>query len=260
MRKRIFEIVEASKDGDTLSSVYDIAILITVIVSLVPLAFKDSSPAFNMIDKISAGIFIVDYLLRWITADYKFDSNGLLPFARYPFTFMALVDLISILPSITVMSSAFKVFRVFRMLKVMRVFRTMRVVRVFKAARYSRSMEIIGNVIQNSKEALAAVGTLAVLYVLVSALVVFNIEPDTFGNFFEAIYWATVSLTTVGYGDIYPVTATGKLVAMLSSVFGIAVVALPSGIITAGYMDEITKHGGDENEDGNEKAELKEEH
>lgn len=242
MRKRLFEIIEASKDGDKLSSVYDSIILVTVIVSLVPLAFKEQTSVFYVIDKVSATIFIIDYLLRWSTADYKFNNKGLLSFIKYPFTFMALVDLISILPSITLMSSAFKVFRVFRMLKVMRVFRTMRVFRVFKAARYSKSMDIIANVIKNSKDALAAVGTLAVLYVLVSALIVFNIEPDTFGDFFEAIYWATVSLTTVGYGDIYPITATGKFVAMLSSVFGIAIVALPSGIITAGYLEELTKH------------------
>ena len=127
------------------------------------------------------------------------------------------------------------------MLKVVRVFRTMRVFRVFKAARYSKSIEIIGNVIRNSKEALFAVGTLAILYVLISALIVFNIEQDTFNSFFEAVYWATVSLTTVGYGDIYPVTTIGKFVAMISSVFGIAIVALPSGIITAGYMEELTK-------------------
>ena len=244
MRKRLFEIIEASKEGDVASSVYDSIILVTVITSLVPLAFKDQTAAFYIIDKISVTIFIIDYSLRWCTADYKFSKRGLIPFIKYPFTFMAIVDMISILPSITLMSSAFKVFRVFRMLKVMRVFRTLRVFRVFKAARYSRSMDIIANVIKNSKEALAAVGTLAVLYVLISALIVFNIEPDTFGNFFEAIYWATVSLTTVGYGDIYPVTSTGKFVAMLSSVFGIAVVALPSGIITAGYLEELTKHGG----------------
>lgn len=67
----------------------------------------------------------------------------------------------------------------------------------------------------------------------------FNVEPDTFDSFFDAFYWATVSLTTVGYGDIYPVTVIGKIVAMISSVFGIAVVALPSGIITAGYLDKI---------------------
>lgn len=248
MRKRIFEIIEASKDGDVLSSVYDSIILVTVIVSLVPLAFKDQTAVFTVIDKVSAAIFIIDYLLRWSTADYKFGRNEPLSFIKYPFTFMAIVDLVSILPSVTLMSSAFKVFRVFRMLKVMRVFRTMRVFRVFKAARYSKSMDIIANVIKNSKDALAAVGTLAILYVLISALIVFNVEPDTFGSFFDAVYWATVSLTTVGYGDIYPVSVTGRIVGMVSSVFGIAIVALPSGIITAGYMDELTnqKKGDDD--------------
>lgn len=240
-RKRIYEVIEAASDGDKLSSIYDSFILVTVIVSLIPLAFKEQAPLFNTIDKITVTIFIADYILRWITADYKLDSKETTAFIKYPFTPMAIVDLLSILPSITMMSSAFKVFRVFRMLKVMRVFRTMRVFRVFKAARYSKSMEIIGNVIRNSTSALAAVGTLAVLYVLVSALIVFNVEPDTFNDFFEAIYWATVSLTTVGYGDIYPVTAVGKFVAMVSSVFGIAIVALPAGIITAGYMEELTK-------------------
>ena len=240
-RKRIYEVIEASKDGDKLSSIYDSFILITVIVSLTPLAFKEQTPLFSAIDKITVTIFIIDYILRWITADYKLGRKESTSFIKYPFTPMAIVDLLSILPSITVMSNVFKVFRVFRMLKVMRVFRTMRVFRVFKAARYSKSMEIIGNVIRNSTSALAAVGTLAVLYVLVSALIVFNVEPDTFGDFFEAIYWATVSLTTVGYGDIYPVTAVGKFVAMISSVFGIAIVALPAGIITAGYMEELTK-------------------
>ena len=73
-----------------------------------------------------------------------------------------------------------------------------------------------------------------------SALVIFNVEPQTFDNFFEAIYWATVSLTTVGYGDIYPTSDIGRIITMISSVFGIAIVALPAGIITAGYMDEIS--------------------
>lgn len=255
MRKRIYEIIEASKDGDKLSAVYDSFILITVIISLIPLVFKEQTPLFVHIDKVTVSIFIVDYILRWGTADYKFGEKSLFSFIKYPFTFMALVDFLSILPSITLMSSAFKVFRVFRMLKVMRVFRTMRVFRVFKAARYSKSIDIIINVIKNSKEALAAVGTLAILYVLVSAMIVFNIEPDTFDDFFDAIYWATVSLTTVGYGDIYPVTDVGKFVAMLSSVFGIAVVALPSGIITAGYMDELLKSKTTEKKDDSEEQE-----
>ena len=80
---------------------------------------------------------------------------------------------------------------------------------------------------------------MAVAYVLVSALVIYNVEPESFPSFFDAIYWATISLTTVGYGDIYPVSTIGRIVTMLSSVFGIAIIALPSGVITAGYLEEI---------------------
>lgn len=76
-------------------------------------------------------------------------------------------------------------------------------------------------------------------YVFISALVIFNVEPETFSSFFDALYWATVSLTTMGYGDIYPVSTFGRIVTMLSSFIGIAIVALPAGIITAGYMEEL---------------------
>ena len=88
---------------------------------------------------------------------------------------------------------------------------------------------------------LSAVATMAVAYILVSALVIYNVEPESFETFFDAIYWATISLTTVGYGDIYPVTTIGRIVTMISSAFGIAIIALPSGVITAGYLAEINK-------------------
>ena len=152
---------------------------------------------------------------------------------------MAIIDLISILPSLTVINDGLKVLRVLRMIRALRVFR------VFKAMRYSKSFEIIGNVLRSSKDSLIAVCALASGYIVISALIVFNVEPDSFNNFFDAIYWATVSLTTVGYGDIYPVTTIGKMVSMASSFFGIAVVALPSGIITVGYLDELNKNKKD---------------
>ena len=117
----------------------------------------------------------------------------------------------------------------------------MRVLRVFKFVRYSKNLQIIINVIKRSRKALLTVGLLAIGYVYISALVIFNVEPDTFGTIFDAIYWAVVSLTTVGYGDIYPVSWIGRAIAMSSSFFGIAVVALPAGIITAGYMSELRK-------------------
>ena len=192
---------------------------------------------FHIIDAIAVMIFIVDYLLRWGTADYKLNKKGIVPFIKYPFTFMAIIDLVSILPSITLMNGSLRVLRVIRL------FRTFRIFRIFKAVRYSKSIRIIKDVIQNSKESLIAVGVLAIMYILISALIIINIEPDSFNNYFDAVYWATVSLTTVGYGDIYPVTSLGKVITMISSFFGIAIIALPSGIITAGFMESInTEH------------------
>ena len=235
IRKRIYEIIEKAEDEDKLSHVYDISMILIIILSLVPLLFKQEITALKIIDKATVSIFIVDYLLRWITADYRFDKKGFFSFIRYPFSFMAIIDLISILPSLSIINSGFKVLRVLRMI------RALRVVRVFKAVRYSKNFEIIGNVLRSSKDSLIAVCALAIGYIIISALIIFNVEPDSFDTFFDAVYWATVSLTTVGYGDIYPVSTVGRIITMISSLFGIAVVALPAGIITAGYMKELEK-------------------
>ncbi len=235
MRKRIYEIIEVSKDNDILSLYYDILMMISIVVSIIPLAFKETNSVFRLIDVVTAILFIIDYLLRLITADYKLGKEGLVSFVRYPFTPWAIIDLISILPTLTILSSGFKLLRLFR------IFRTFRIFRVFKAFRYSKSIVIIVNVIKNSKDALVAVCTMAVGYIIVSALIIYNVEGDSFATFFDAIYWATVSLTTVGYGDIYPVTTAGRIITMISSMFGIAVVALPAGIITAGYLDALNE-------------------
>lgn len=240
MRNRIFEIIEASKDGDKLSTAYDLFMMAAIIVSLVPLGFKTETTPLRVMDKVCVVIFVIDYLLRWLTADFKFGSRSAVSFLRYPVSVMAVIDLLSILPSVTVLNKGFKVLRVLRML------RALRVLRVMKFARYSKSIRIIANVFKKSREPLTAVGALALAYVVVSALIIINVEPDSFDSFFDALYWATVSLTTMGYGDIYPVTTIGRLVTMASSVFGIAIVALPAGIITAGYMDEISNSSKDD--------------
>ena len=239
MRKRIFEIIEISRDGDRLSAVYDSFMILVITLSLLPLLFKESTPFLSGLDKVCVAVFLLDYLLRWATADYKFGRRSVLSFVRYPFSFMALIDLLSILPSLTVLNSAFKVLRMLRMARALRVFR------VLRAARYSRSLRIIGAALRSSKESLLAVGSLALAYIFICALIIFNAEPDSFRNFFEALYWSTVLLTTVGFGDITPVTVVGRAIAMTSSIFGIAIVALPSGIITAGYMRELSEHKED---------------
>lgn len=232
MRKILYDIVEPAESGDRSSAIYDFIMMLTIVVSIIPLAFKETNTLFYWIDYITVSIFIIDYCIRLLTADYKL-HRSYCSFLLYPFTPMAVIDLLSILPSVSVLNGGFRLLKLFRLL------RTLKVLRVFKFLRYSKSFDIIANVFRKQRKILSAVATMAVTYIVVSALVIYNVEPESFVTFFDAVYWATISLTTVGYGDIYPVTTIGRVVTMISSAFGIAIIALPSGVITAGYLDEI---------------------
>lgn len=238
MRKRLFNLICGSG--------YSIFMIICIIISIIPLAFRTEIAAFRVVEIVSTCVFVFDYVARWITADID-RSDMKYQFLLYPVQPMAVIDLLSILPSVTAVNSGLKLLKLFRLARMMRMFR---VFRAFRLARYSKNVRTIVNVFKAQKESLMTVLILAAAYILVSALVVFNVEPDTFANFFEAVYWATVSLTTMGYGDIYPVTTIGRTVTILSSLLGIAIVALPAGIVTAGYMDELKK---EREENGKEK-------
>lgn len=249
LRYRLYELVDVvdeTGDGKVDFDWYDIFMMFVILISLIPLLFKETTPLLLWIDRITVIIFIIDYFFRWITSDYRYGKHTVSSFLRYPFSLMAIIDLLSIIPSLTSLNSSFKLLKLFRVLRTLKMLRTVKVLRVVRAARYSRQLAIIAEVLKESKDALLTVCTLAAAYIFISALIVFNVEPDTFGSFFDAIYWATVSLTTVGYGDIYPVTVIGRAVAMISSIFGIAIVALPAGIITAGYMNILERNRNDQ--------------
>lgn len=241
MRKRLFEIIEVSDDNDRGSTLYDIFMMLTIIISIIPLAFVESRTGFVWIDRVTVIIFVIDYLLRFICADLKL-KRGWRSFFIYPITPMAVIDLLSILPSVSLLANGWRLLKIFRLL------RTLRVLRVFKAVRYSRSIDMFIAVFRKERAALTTIFGLAVMYILIAALIVLNVEPETFGDYFHAVYWATISLTTMGYGDIYPVTTAGQLVTMISSIVGIAIVAMPAGVITAGFMDELGKKNGDKGE------------
>lgn len=217
-----------------MSKIYDSVMMVVIFISLIPLAFKRQTDYFVIIDNVCVTIFIIDYFLRVITADLK-KKKGVISFFIYPFTPMAIIDLLSILPSITILNNGFKLLKIFRLMRTFRIFR------IFKAVRYSKNILLIIKVLKRQKDSLLVVLGLALGYVMVSALIIFNVEPQTFDTFFDAIYWATVSLTTMGYGDIYPVSMAGQVITMLSAILGIAIVALPASIITTGYMEEINE-------------------
>jgi voltage-gated potassium channel len=233
MLNKIYEIIEPSDDnGSKWSSIYDVIMLICIIASMVPLAVKSNATIFNIIDKVTVTVFIIDYILRLITAKQKL-NKGVKSYFLYPIQPMAIIDLLSILPSLIPINAGFKVLRLFRIVKSFKVFRS------FKLFRYSKNIDRLVDVLKKQSKSLLAVFSMAIFYVLFTALIMFNIEPDTFNNFFDAIYWSAISLTSVGYGDITPTSEIGRLFTMLSAFVGVAIIALPSGIITAGYLDVL---------------------
>ena len=236
-RKRLFEIVEHGETGDKTSLAYDYLMMVAIFISIVPLMFVEDYPLFHYIEHITVALFIVDYLFRWATADIKLGKGGL-SFLLYPFTPWAIIDLLTILPVFSLLGRGFKLFRIARLL---------RILRLLKIIRYAQNIQVLGRVIRKEKRVLLTVLGISVFYVFLTALVMFNAEPHvnpatgvvTFEDFFDALYWATVTLTTVGYGDMIPSTDLGRFVSMLSSLFGVAIIALPSGVITASYLDEL---------------------
>ena len=242
LREKIFNIIEPKyNNNDSLvSKVYDWVMLIAIFVAIIPLMFRDHNKLFLFFDIIPCGLFIIDYLLRWITADYRMPKRGVWAFVIYPFTFIAIIDLLSILPTFNFVKDAFKVTRVVRLMKI---------IRVVKVIRYFEPLRIVVAVIKKQRVILGTVLGLAVFYVFVTALIMFNAEeqinPETgdylFHSFFDAFYWAACTLTTVGYGDIFPISSTGRVISIISAIVGIAIIALPSGIITAGYMEEVNE-------------------
>ncbi|MDR4073291.1 MAG: ion transporter [Eubacterium sp.] len=224
MREQIYKVVKKAEPGDVISKYYDVFIMVVAFISVCPLMFKESNSMLVMIDTITVYILFTDYIFNWITYDYKIKKDAPWVFVAYPFTPFALIDLVSILPSLGLLGAGFRILRVLR---------------VFKVLYYSKTFSYVANVFKNERKTLGYVLIIALAYIFVSALAMFAYEPDTFDNFFEALYWATTALTTVGYGDVYPVTEVGRLISMISSLFGIAVIAMPAGVVTAGFMDEI---------------------
>ena len=232
MREKIYNIIDVDGNEDILSVLYDRVMIFCILGSVIPLCFKGNSVVFIWIEKVTVWLFIIDYILRWITADFRHSERKKMAFIEYPFTFYGIVDLLSILPSLVVLNSSFKLFRLLRLNKAFKALRLLR---------YSKSFNMILSVVQRERQALITVCVLAGGYIFLVALIMFQVEPESFNSFFDAIYLSAVTLTTVGYGDIYPISQMGKVISMISSFMGIAIVALPTGIITAGYMNELNK-------------------
>ena len=240
IREKIYNLINRDRKGMWASRIYDWYMLVMIIASIVPLMFIEDYPIFKVIEIVTVTAFIIDYALRWMTSGIQL-KRGWVSYLIYPFTPMAIIDLLSILPGLNLMNPEFKLLRLTRLLKI---------VRLLKIFRYSDKITMFMRVLQKERQVLLSVLMLALFYIFITALIMFNAEPhinpntgeETFHSFFDALYWATVTLTTVGYGDLCPVTDIGRVVSMLSSLFGVAIIALPSGVITASYLEELREY------------------
>ncbi|MEG0168241.1 MAG: ion transporter [Ruthenibacterium sp.] len=224
MREIIYKTIKKASFGETQSRIYDYFITVVATLSIVPLLFKGTNVWLEMLDLVTVYLLFLDYVLRWIVADYLLKKPAPWAFVQYPITPFALIDLVSLLPSLGLLHGTFRILRMLR---------------VFKILNYSKTFSYVINVFHKQSKMLGSVLAIAIGYIFISGLAMFSYEPDTFDSFFEALYWATTALTTVGYGDVYPLTNLGKLISMISSLFGIAVIAMPASIVTAGFIDEM---------------------
>lgn len=241
MKKRIFDIIQIGSKEDLPSRLFDFFIVLCIFLNIT-VAFLDTfdqlKPLFGLftiIEAITVAVFIGEYALRLWTADLLYPKrSAFVSRLRFLCSFDGIIDLLTILPFFFLSG-----FIVFRMLRVVRIFRLFRI-----NAQYD-SFNVITTVIIEKKNQIVSSIFIILILMLASSLGIYSAEhdaqPEVFSNAFSGIWWSVSTLLTVGYGDIYPITIVGKIMAITSAFFGVGAVAVPTGIISAGFVEQYTK-------------------
>lgn len=237
-RKRIFEIIQIGNRGDFISRFFDYFIVAVIFINIAVLfmeTFDFFDPYLSIlqtIENITFGIFIVEYILRLWTADFLYPGLGRLRAAgRFVLSFDGIVDLLTILPFFFLSG-----FIGFRILRVVRIFR------LFRVNATTDSFNVIANVFKKKKNQILSSVFIILMLMLVSSLCIYSAEhdaqPELYRNAFSGIWWSLSTIFTVGYGDIYPVTTLGQIMTIVITFLGVGAVAIPTGIISAGFVEE----------------------
>ncbi len=245
MKAKLYEILETPAGGRP-GRIAD-AFLVVLIVSNVALAILHTMPRlagrygtfFWRFELFSVVVFSIEYVLRmWICTENPAYRRPVLGRIRYFFSALAVIDLIAIVPFILPM--IIPVDLIF-----MRSLRLMRLLRLLKLGRYSESMRMMGSILKAKKEEMAVSLTMSVILLLIASGLMYFIEsaaqPEAFSSIPAAMWWGAMTMTTVGYGDVYPVTPAGKVLAGVIALLGISLFILPASIIAASYSAEIQK-------------------
>jgi voltage-gated potassium channel len=245
MKKKIFDIIQIGDRSNLISRAFDIFIVICIISNILVMILQtfDGLAAFGTffaaVEYATIAVFIVEYILRIWTAGYLYpDESALRAKIHFILSFNGIIDLLTIIPAFFL--SGFVALRMLRVVRILKLFRL--------NARYD-SFNVITTVLHNKLNQIISSVFIILVLMVASSLCMYSaehtVQPDVFSNAFSGFWWAVNAVLTVGYGDIYPVTIVGKLMAIIISFLGVGVVAIPTGIISAGFVEQYNKSKDD---------------
>jgi voltage-gated potassium channel len=248
LKKKTWEILEVGRPTDERGRIFDVfdIFILTLIVLNVTAVILGTVKSFEArfesalrwFEVFSVAVFTIEYLARlWACVSQSEYSRPVIGRLRFMLRPIAIIDLLAVLPFYLTFLTAD--------LRFIRALRLFRLFRVAKLGRYSSSVGLFGRVFRNKKEELVVTMMVMLLMILMSASLMYFAEneaqPDKYADIPSTIWWAVMTLTTVGYGDIFPITTLGKFLTMVIAILGIGMFALPVGIFGAGFVEEIQK-------------------
>ena len=245
--RSLYHLVDEKNESNKLSKGFNYFLMALIIWSVGEMALETDDNIFlpyreyfNIFDFFTVMVFSVEYAIRIMTAHLDPENRGKTRWQSirsYVFSFAGLVDLISILPFYLTFTNID--LRVLRMIRLLRFFR------VFKITRYNDSMKLVVDVIKDKSSEIGVIMGLIIIIMIISSFIMFYAEheaqPEQFPNVLGCLWWAVVTMTTIGYGDVYPVTMVGKIVGSTMALLGIGLVAMPTGIISAGFLEKVNE-------------------
>lgn len=244
-KKRVFEIIQIGNRRDIASAGFDIFIVLAISCNLIATllsTFEEATPymqVIHVVEFVTIIIFVIEYILRLWTAEYLYpDKKRWKAVMGFAFSFYGIIDLLTFFPYfLPIFFPAGAVaFRVFRVIRIFRLFQI--------NAQYD-AFNVITNVLKEKKNQIISSVCMVLIFMVAASLCMYGLEheaqPDQFKNAFSGIWWSVSTLLTVGYGDIYPITVMGRIMAIVISFLGVGMVAIPTGIISAGFVEQYTK-------------------
>jgi voltage-gated potassium channel len=243
LRKRVFQIVRPAGTDDRTSRLFDLTILALIALSVLCIILESVASirqrfgtALRVCEIVTVCVFTLEYMLRlWACVEDRRFRHALRGRLRHGLSPMAVIDILAILP--------FYLPFVGVDLRFVRSIRLLRLFRVAKMGRYSAALQTLGRVVQAKKAELMITGFVLILLLIMGSSIMYYAEreaqPDVFTSIPAAMWWAVCTLTTVGYGDVFPVTAWGRLAGSVIAILGIGMFALPTGILGAAFVEEI---------------------